>query len=200
MPPFRRRDVLKSVLAWPILGRLWPTGLVAAQAPATAQVAAIPAAEAYSKAFAWYDALKEAATAPSAPLVEVSPAPTDQGDAPDRASAPAEMRSLRELPAATVSGTPPPAVAPGSKLRIALAAVGVERFSFDGESLDRGALEVTLEKLAQSYRLDTLVLLETEQPIQALHLVELSRLSAHFKIPALYQRGQTLLAVRAAPN
>ncbi len=58
MPPFRRRDVLKSVLAWPIVTRLWPTGLVTAQAPAP--VATVPAAEAYRKAFAWYDALKEA--------------------------------------------------------------------------------------------------------------------------------------------
>ena len=115
--------------------------------------------------------------------------------APTTDSAPSPSVSM--LPAVSVSGRPDALVPAGARLRIALTPLGADRFGFDGESLDRGSLEVTLAKLAETYPLDTLVLLETERPIQALHLVELSRLSAHFKIPALYQRGQTLLAVGA---
>lgn len=136
----------------------------------------------------------DAATRPVAiaqPVPQSEPVASSPGSAPVSASA-----SLK--PAVSVSGRPGVQVPAGARLRIALTPLGADRFGFDGESLDRGALEVALTGLAQTYAIDTLVLLETETPIQALHLVELSRLSAHFKIPALYQRGQTLLAVSAA--
>jgi hypothetical protein len=105
---------------------------------------------------------------------------------------------LTRSEATTISGRSLKNVTPGSRLRISLQPVGADRFSFDQQSFDAGSLQVELEALAQTYVLDTLVLLEGDAPIQALHLVELSRLSATFKIPALYQRGESLHAVTAA--
>lgn len=102
-------------------------------------------------------------------------------------------------PATTVSGRTLAGVAVGSRLRVALLPVGADRFSFDGQSFDVDSLTVELQALAGSYTLDTLVLMEQpDAEIQALHLVELSKLSAAFGIPALYQRGDTLQAVAAA--
>lgn len=100
--------------------------------------------------------------------------------------------------AVAISGRSLSGVAAGSRLRVSLLPVGADRFSFDGQSFDVAGLEDELRALAQTYTLDTLVLLEGEADIQALHLVELSRLSATFGIPALYQRGDSLLAVTAA--
>lgn len=105
---------------------------------------------------------------------------------------------LNRSEATTVSGRSIKGVAPGSRLRISLLPLGADRFSFDNQSFDSAGLQAELQGLAQTYTLDTLVLLEGDAPIQALHLVELSKLSATFEIPALYQRGDSLQAVSAA--
>lgn len=150
------------------------------------------------------EALKQAASAPAdAAAVSVpEPAATASPDpvpvTTERVAAPAAPGVIASAPPTTISGDPSNVLAAGSRVNVALTALGTERFRFGGEAIDAGALQATLERIARDYQLDTLVLLENEQPIQARHLVELSRLSAHFKIPALYQRGQTLLAVAAA--
>jgi hypothetical protein len=100
--------------------------------------------------------------------------------------------------ATTVRGRSIEGVAAGSRLRVSLQPLGADRFSFDNQSFDSAGLQSELQALAQTYTLDTLVLLEGDVPIQALHLVELAKLSATFEIPALYQRGDSLQAVSAA--
>lgn len=148
------------------------------------------------------EALKQAAgTAAAAPAPATSPAVSSPPPAAvpvERVAAPAPATVIASAPPTTISGDPSNVLAAGVRVNVALTALGSERFRFGGEAVDAGALQTTLERIARDYTLDTLVLLETEQPIQARHLVELSKLSAHFKIPALYQRGQTLLAVAAA--
>lgn len=148
-------------------------------------------------------ALKQAASAPAARVAPAAPA-----SLPAAPSAPAietqkvapvvSPERVASAPPTTISADPAGVLPAGARVNVAITALGTERFRFGGEAIDAGTLHTTLERLARDYRLDTLVLMENEGPIQARHLVELSKLSAQFKVPGLYQKGQTLLAVQAA--
>jgi hypothetical protein len=91
-----------------------------------------------------------------------------------------------------------PELQTGSKLRVDLIAQADNRFLFNGQSYTREELTPVLVSLGSQYQLDHIVLLQSgSAPISLIAQVELSKLSAALKTPAMYQAGDRLRAVDA---
>lgn len=118
--------------------------------------------------------------------------PTGEGEA-QRAMVESARRQAESLAMAAVGGKQTPTA--GTKVRAELAAVGLDKFMFGGKIYSREDLMPILVELGKLYKLDHLVLLATDEPIQLSHLVALSKLSDGLKLPALYQYGNELRAV-----
>ena len=103
-------------------------------------------------------------------------------------------RQAESAAMAAIGGKQKPA--PGTKVRADLLAQGADQFVFAEKSYRRDALLPVLIELGKLYNLDHIVLLSGNDPIQLSHLVELSKLSESLKVPALYQLGDQLRAVK----
>ena len=120
--------------------------------------------------------------------------PTGDGEA-QRAAVESARRQAESAAMAALGGKQTPAA--GTKVRAELVAVGLDKFMFGGKIYSREELLAVLVELGKLYKLDHLVLLASGEPIQLSHLVELSKLSAGLKLPALYQYGKELRAISA---
>jgi hypothetical protein len=105
----------------------------------------------------------------------------------------AAQRTARSLAMAAIGGKTAPAK--GTKVRAELLAVGLDKFSFGGKVYDTTSLTPVLAELGKLYTLDHLALLDTGEPIQLNHLVELSKLGERLKLPAMYTSNGVLRAV-----
>ncbi len=92
----------------------------------------------------------------------------------------------------------PAATAGNERVRVTLYPEGVRGFLFNGKSYDTAALTQVLQELGRQQRMDSLLLLESEERVVELtHVVELAKLGKALKLPTMYQQGQEFKSISA---
>ncbi|MCU0756796.1 MAG: hypothetical protein MUE46_17075 [Xanthomonadales bacterium] len=116
---------------------------------------------------------------------------------------PAAGNPVLPAPGAAPAVRPPPApVAPpeagSERVRVTLYPEGNRGFLYNGKSYDTAALTQVLQELGRQQRMDSLLLLESEDRIVELtHVVELAKLGKALKLPTMYQQGQEFKSISA---
>ncbi|MCU0757439.1 MAG: hypothetical protein MUE46_20400 [Xanthomonadales bacterium] len=100
--------------------------------------------------------------------------------------------------AAPTPGPAAPAAAGSERVRVTLYPEGARGFLFNGKSYDTASLTQVLQELGRQQRMDSLLLLESEDRIVELtHVVELAKLGKALKLPTMYQQGQEFKSISA---
>lgn len=108
---------------------------------------------------------------------------------------PAPATPAPAAPSSSAAGTPP---AGSERIRVTLYPEGDRGFLFNGRSYDTAALTRALQELGRQQRMDSLMLLETEDRLVELtHVVELAKLGKALKLPTVYQQGQEFKSISA---